>query len=247
MKVLRFCFTAFVLLVSLSTYGQRMYSGIILDSQDLGFLEGVHVQSLPDGDVSVSNARGYFAVRAAAGDSLSLSMIGFLTQKIVLGEELFLTVKLQDKARFLPTVQVEATPYSYRFKDGKLVLREENEVVDSSPKGEMTLAPNASGDGSGGIALNGFISYFTKKAKQQREYARKMRWHARRKGYYAVIQSDSVRMDFSKKYGLSDESWNRLVIRFNQFHQAHEFLDWSSERVWNSLDEFLLIEAAYLD
>lgn len=225
-------------------YGQSTYSGNILDSSDKGYLEGVEVSSSHSDQKVLSNERGYFSLQAMIGDTLKLSFPGFIEQKLVLGSEKFLMIQLQDKARFLPPFEVRSQAYSYRLKDGKLVLRDENEEAPISRKGEV-IAGTKANDPNGGVTLSGPISYFTKKARLEREYQKKKIWLARREGYYQVIQSDSVQQELMDKYELNQKEWDSLVIKFNQFHQSHEFLDWSEARVKKSLDEFFRFETSF--
>jgi hypothetical protein len=225
-------------------YGQTTYSGNILDSSDKGYLEGVEIQVLGGKEIVQSNGRGYFSIQASLGDTLRLSFPGFIEQKVVLGSERFLMIQLQDMARFLPTFEVQGNLYSYRMKDGRLVLKDEDEADLPSRKGEV-LASTRENDPNGGVVISGPISYFTKKAKQAREYEKKKIWHSRREGYYQVIESDSVQQEMMEKYDLDSQEWDDLVIKFNQFHQSHEFLDWSEAKVKKSLDEFFRFETEF--
>ncbi|TFV97606.1 hypothetical protein E4S40_02855 [Algoriphagus kandeliae] len=232
---------------SLPSFGQAIYSGNVLDSQDKGFLEGVTVSSLQNRVQVETNIRGYFSINSFLGDTLLISFPGFISQKVVLGADRFLMIELQDEARFLPEVEVQGNAYSYRLKDGRLVLKDENEKEAPSRKGEVIAGTLSNDDGTGGVAVSGVISYFTKKARLAREYEKKKQWHARRAGYYQVIESDSIREDLIQKYNLSIEQWDQLVIRFNQFHLSHEFLDWPEAKVQKSLEDFIEIETQFLN
>lgn len=227
--------------------GQTTYSGNVLDASDRQVMEGVRVKVLGRESSSTTNQRGYFSVHGFAGDTLSVEFDGFITQKVPLGKERFLMIEIQDKARFLPTFEVRSPAYSYRFKDGRLVLRDENEIQKPSRKGEVIAGPINSGDGTGGLAFSGVISYFTKKARNAREYARKQQWHARRAGYYSIVESDSIRSILRNDFDLSAEDWDKLIIQFNQFHSTHEFLDWNEKRVYTQLREFIKMETSYMD
>jgi len=156
-------------------------------------------------------------------------------------------IELQDKARFLTTFEVKGSNYSYSFKDGRLIILDENRAKTPSRKGEVIATPMDNGDGIGGMVISGPISYFTRKARRARAYERKKQWLERRAGYYEVIDSDTTRIQLMEKYELSREDWDQLVIRFNQFHQQHEFLDWPESRVRKSLEEFIQIERSFFD
>jgi hypothetical protein len=98
-------------------------------------------------------------------------------------------------------------------------------------------------DGGGGLAVYGPISYFTKRNTQLRRYEERLEWIKRRQGYLEVIDSDSIRTELMKNYQLNRTDWDDMIIRFNEFHLNHEFLDWSKDRVIASLKEFLRIES----
>ena len=112
----------FFCVVSLSA--QRRYSGNVIDAWDKKYLEGV-VVSHPSGEKVKTNSRGYFSIPALQGDTLTFQFPGFLEKKMRLTADAFLFVELQDLARLLPTFQVKAEPYRFRFKDGKLYLSED--------------------------------------------------------------------------------------------------------------------------
>ncbi|MCS5489394.1 carboxypeptidase-like regulatory domain-containing protein [Algoriphagus limi] len=242
------CLFIFIFVIlTIPSFGQAIYSGNVLDSQDKGFLEGVIVSSIQNQTQVETNIRGYFSIQSFPGDTLLISFPGFISQKVVLGADRFLMIELQDEARFLPEFEVQGNAYSYRLKDGRLVLKDENELIPPSRKGEVIAGTLSNDDGTGGVAVSGVISYFTKKARLAREYEKKKEWHARRAGYYQVIESDSIRAELMQKHALSLQQWDELVIRFNQFHLAHEFLDWPEAKVQKSLEEFIEIETQFLN
>ncbi|MEB2775899.1 hypothetical protein SYJ56_11315 [Algoriphagus sp. D3-2-R+10] len=216
---------------------QRSYSGNVLDATDKTYLEGVNVEIIGSESSDITNTRGYFSVKGMIGDTLRISFPGFIEQKIVLGEETFLMLQIQDRARLLPTFEVKSEPYAFRFKDGKLTLIDPDEEKTPSNKGGISAgyldSPN------GGVAIAGVLSSLTKRAKQEREYQKKQEWMRRRAGYYAVIESDSVRQNLMVKYQLQRSDWDRMIIRFNEGNAYHEFLDWSKERVYATLSEFI--------
>ncbi|MDR7130803.1 hypothetical protein J2X69_003160 [Algoriphagus sp. 4150] len=224
---------------------QRSYSGNVLDATDKRYLEGVSVEVVGTDQLQTTNIRGYFSVKGKHGDTLRVSFPGFIEQKMVLGEETFLTFQIQDRARLLPTFEVKSDPYTFRFKDGKLVLIDPDEETSPSKKGGISAgyldSPN------GGVAIAGVLSSLTKRAKQEREYQKKQEWMRRRAGYYEVVESDSVRQNFMVKYQLKRSDWDRIIIRFNEGSSHHEFLDWSKERVYETLSEFIHRESQWID
>lgn len=230
-------FTCLFLLILKAANAQVSYSGNVLDANDKNYVEGVFVEVLGNEESDSTNVRGYFNIQAQAGDTLRITYPGFIEQKLVLSSERFLQIQIQDRARLLPTFEVISEPYSFRFKDGKLVLVDENEEQSPSNKGQVTAGFRDSPEG--GVAIAGAISYFTKKSRNAREYAKKLEYLQRREGYLQVVDSDSVRNILKEDYNLANEEWDPLIIKFNQMHAHHEFLDWSSERVYARLKEFI--------
>lgn len=233
MRILAFVYFTFLP----ALLAQVSYSGNVLDATDKTYLEGVNVKVVGSESSDITNIRGYFSVKGKIGDTLQVFFPGFIEQRIPLGEETFLMVQVQDRARLLPTFEVKSEPYAFRFKDGKLVLIDPDEEKLPSKKGGISAgyldSPN------GGVAIAGVLSSLTKRAKQEREYQKKQEWMRRREGYYAVIESDSVRQNLMVKYQLDRSDWDRMIIRFNEGNAYHEFLDWSQDRVFATLNEFI--------
>ncbi len=227
----------FALVLNNQLIAQASYSGNVVDAFDKKYLESVTVSNSQTGEYTFTNERGYFSLKASFGDTIKVSFPGFIDLKLLAGEERFLFLELQDKARLLPTFQVDAEPYSYRFKDGVLTLVDENEPEPESKEGEITTG--VSNSPNGGFAMYGVISYFTKKSKQAREYRKKQLWHSRRAGYYSVVESDSVRRNLMVKHQLDRKTWDQIIIDYNTLNQSHEFLDWSTEQVYASLEAFI--------
>jgi len=94
----RYWFLVFFLFQLLEVFGQRKYSGNVVDAWDKKYLEGIEVISSRK-EKAISNARGYFSIDALMGDTLSFSFPGFLEKKVILEEETFLFIELQDRAR----------------------------------------------------------------------------------------------------------------------------------------------------
>ena len=243
MKVSVFLFIFFGVIFCAS--GQNTYSGNVLDAYDKKYLEGVTV-SIGDKGQTTTNSRGYFALKGVEGDTLTFSFPGFISRQVVLDKERFLLVEIQDNARLLPTFQVEAERYRFRFKDGKLYLAEDE------PEQARRLSTSVSGGAlqssnlTPGVAVYGVLSSLTKRNRELRKYEEKLEWIKRRQGYLEVIDSDSIRTELMETYHLNREQWDEIIIRFNEFHLKHEFLDWPKERVAESLKEFVRIES-YLD
>jgi hypothetical protein len=176
------------------------------------------------------------------GDTLIFQFPGFLEKKMPLSADVFLFVELQDLARLLPTFQVKAEPYRFRFKDGKLYLSEDEPVVEKPLSQQVGFGATDSTSPTPGFTIYGPISYFSKRNRQLRAYEEWLNWEKQRIGYLEVIDSDSVRQELMKQYNLDRKAWDELILRFNTFHTAHEFLGWSKERVLAALKEFFRLE-----
>jgi hypothetical protein len=237
---------SFLLMLSFLAKAQSSYSGNVLDAMDKKYLEGVQV-SVKGKGVTMTNSRGYFNLSGTMGDTLLLNFPGFLEKEVILTQDRFLLLEIYDRARLLPTFQLEAEPYRFRFKDGKLFLAEDEVDVKKSLSKSVGVGALDSSSPGGGLAVYGVISQFTKRNRQLRAYERKLEWEGRRAGYLEIIDSDSLRTELMKQYGLDRSCWDQMVIRFNEFHQSHEFLDWSKERVLSSLREFIRLESYFSD
>lgn len=225
---------------------QQTYSGNVLDWSDKNYLEGVLVQVIGKDASDSTNVRGYFSVIAEKGDTLKLSYPGFFDQKLVLGEERYLQLQIQDQARLLPMFEVKSEPYSFRFQDGKLVVVDPEEEKPSGNSSGISTGYLDSPNATGGVAIAGVLSSLTKRARQERQYQKKLAWEAQREGYYAIVESDSVRRNLMVKHQLERKDWDYLIIRFNEGASSHEFLGWSSSRVYATLNEFIEREKRWI-
>lgn len=239
---MKYCFLfVFFFFGLINLCAQGRYSGNVVDAWDKKYLEGVVVTN-GKGEEAKTNARGYFSISSLMGDTLVFSFPGFLEKKWVATSEHFLFIELQDRARLLPTFQVKAEPYSFRFKDGKLILIEEPYLEETSLSQQVGLAVDSTSPNPG-FAIYGPISYFTKRNRQLRAYEKRMEWEKRRQGYLEVIDSDSLRTSLMDSYQLDRKQWDDLILRFNAFHASHEFLDWPKARVQEALVTFFRLEA----
>ena len=240
-----FLITVILILYSQVIFAQASYSGNVLDATDKRYVEGVEVSVLAKEQTAMTNSRGYFSVKASVGDTLIFRFPGFIDQKIKLTADRFLLVQIQDRARLLPTFEVKGEPYAFRFRDGKLTLIDPNEKSEPSKKGEVSMSAGTSV--GGGFTIYGPISYFSKKARQERKYREKQEVLRRRQGYLAVVDSDSVRSVFMDDYQIDRNTWDKIIVRFNQAHIHHQFLDWSKEKVYARLSEFIVQEKDWVN
>lgn len=244
-SILLLSVTAFLLLISQAIFAQISYSGNVLDATDKRYMEGVEVSVLANAQKTITNSRGYFNLQASRGDTLVFRFPGFIEQKIRLSEDRFLLVQIQDRARLLPTFEVRGEPYAFRFKDGKLILIDPNEKGDPSKKGEVSVGTGTSM--GGGLTIYGPISYFSKRARQEREYQEKLEILRRRQGYLEVVDSDSVRSVLMETFQIDRNTWDKIIVRFNEAHLHHQFLDWSKEKVYARLSEFIAQEKEWVN
>lgn len=244
MKRISLLLFLFFCVVSLSA--QRRYSGNVIDAWDKKYLEGV-VVSHASGDRVSTNSRGYFSIPALQGDTLIFQFPGFLEKKMPLTADSFLFVELQDLARLLPTFQVKAEPYRFRFKDGKLYLSDEESVEEKRLSQQVGLGAVDPNSPLPNFGIYGPISYFTKRNRELRAYEKRLEWERQRVGYLEVIDAESVRTELMQQYNLDRKKWDELILRFNTLHAAHEFLGWSKERVFAALKEFFQLELVLAD
>jgi hypothetical protein len=81
--------TLMLLLPCLGAHAQRAFKGEVVDDSSAAPLWKVTVRNTVSGAVTLTDETGSFLVSCRPGDTLTLSMIGYTTQRIVIHPELF--------------------------------------------------------------------------------------------------------------------------------------------------------------
>ncbi|MCR9015661.1 hypothetical protein [Aquiflexum gelatinilyticum] len=241
----KFCLILFIFFASAQIKAlSQVLTGNVLDGLDKGFLDKVWVINLQNKDSSLTNERGYFRVKAAAGDSILISKTYYIPKILIAGEEKHILTDIYLDARTLPRFDLYGESYVIPFKVGnQSTMRGLSDRPAGPGKIYAGLANNQSLQP--GLTLDGPISYFMKSERQKRQYARKLAFLASQEDYLKLIQSDSVMAALKYEYNLTDEDLDGLIIEFNLQNIDHQFVGMEWERVEKLLIDFLDSRAVY--
>ncbi|MCS4432925.1 hypothetical protein [Aquiflexum gelatinilyticum] len=241
----KFCLILFIFFASAQIKAlSQVLTGNVLDGLDKGFLDKVWVINLQNKDSSLTNERGYFRVKAAAGDSILISKTYYIPKILIAGEEKHILTDIYLDARTLPRFDLYGESYVIPFKVGnQSTMRGLSDRPAGPGKIYAGLANNQSLQP--GLTLDGPISYFMKSERQKRQYARKLAFLASQEDYLKLIQSDSVMAALKYEYNLTDEDLDGLIIEFNLQNIDHQFVGMEWERVEKLLIDFLDNRAGY--
>jgi hypothetical protein len=243
--VKKFCLILFIFFASAQIKAlSQVLTGNVLDGLDKGFLDKVWVINLQNKDSSLTNERGYFRVKAAAGDSILISKTYYIPKILIAGEEKHILTDIYLDARTLPRFDLYGESYVIPFKVGnQSTMRGLSDRPAGPGKIYAGLANNQSLQP--GLTLDGPISYFMKSERQKRQYARKLAFLASQEDYLKLIQSDSVMAALKYEYKLTDADLDGLIIEFNLQNIDHQFVGMEWERVEKLLIDFLDSRAGY--
>jgi len=86
-------------------YAQQIISGQVVGENDVG-IPGVNIIVDGTSDGQITDFDGNFSITASSGDTLIISYVGFITQRITLGTETRVSVKLLEDIQALEDVVV---------------------------------------------------------------------------------------------------------------------------------------------
>lgn len=108
-KIYRLLSVAVMLLTSLNLFAQeKTVTGTVLANEDNTPLIGVTVTNTSTDQKTTTNAAGYFSIKAASGQTLAFTYIGFARQTVVVGTGNLVNVKLVSNEQDLGNVVVTA-------------------------------------------------------------------------------------------------------------------------------------------
>ncbi len=109
-----------ILLLALSGYAQRNYLyGEVTESATLEPIIGAHIRNTSAGLVTSTNVNGKFKIPVRAGDSLTITFVGYKTIKYYVKANTSdtLNFRLKQEVTQLSEVEVNVFPEYARFKD----------------------------------------------------------------------------------------------------------------------------------
>uniref|UniRef100_F4C224 TonB-dependent receptor plug n=1 Tax=Sphingobacterium sp. (strain 21) TaxID=743722 RepID=F4C224_SPHS2 len=91
-------------MITISSFAQKAVTGTVSDAQ--GPLPGVTVRVKGTSRAASTDAKGNFSIQATSGETLTFSMIGYITQEIAITNQSSLTVSMQNDENALEEVVV---------------------------------------------------------------------------------------------------------------------------------------------
>ncbi|MDI9355612.1 MAG: carboxypeptidase-like regulatory domain-containing protein [Chitinophagaceae bacterium] len=102
------------------------FSGIVLGTDSITGVPGVHIYVNKGGRGTTSNMYGYFSMPALVGDSILITAIGYKKQSLIIpgnkGDHFTLVIDLKEDILHLPTIEILPYPSEELFKKAILSL-----------------------------------------------------------------------------------------------------------------------------
>lgn len=195
-----FYFFSLGVILSITTYSQRITHGIVVDSLTLGPLQGVHVKVKGTNRGTVTDAKGEFFIAAQRVDTLTLSRIGYVDLTIPLFfEEQDIMIRLKERVRILKEITISGT----RLSESEIVR-----TTRTAPR-KMSTAD----------AFSSPWEYFTRGQKDKRKVTRLINENNRIKTYVEVIHDQLLREEIMDEHGLSEGEYYNILAAFNSQSQ----------------------------
>ena len=214
MRSLLLVFLFLVVLKSIETSAQSdpiWISGTTIDSLTRLPIPFVAVRNHSSGLGSFTDDEGKFSIRCSIGDTLTMSMVGYLSKDRVIFNDQDILVLLKENAQLLKPVTV----YGSFQPQGK------------SEWGKAIVLPktfrNPAGPGSGyaietfgpGIVLGGALSRFTKSEREKRKVKKEREQNKATETYLNTITSPEVKEFFMKTFSLTETEYSKRIEQFN--------------------------------
>ena len=191
--------------------GFTTLKGYVIGSEEGASLGGTHIFARRTRRGFISNSRGFFEIRVLPGDTLICSHLGFKTVRIAVLGKAGETVEILVRMREEPIV---LAPLTFEAEDDIAYLRRSQVERRTSP---WYVAPRESGeiDVPIGSTDYGPLSRFSKGAKEKRRLMKLFTAEQADLVYTKTVSSDSVRLVFMDRYGLSGNEFDRFIVFFN--------------------------------
>ncbi len=181
--------------------------GLVLSNEG-NALRGVHVFSKKHHAGLITDKRGFFHLKTYPDDTLVISHISFISEKLYLSgfkeSSVSVVITMKPKIFMLKELTIYAdtiAKYLYRKKGTPIVLSPPPVKPDIDvPIGSTNYGP---------------LSHFSKEAKEKRRLLAIYQNEQKDRIYNKTITSDSVRNVFMDRYGLTRKEYDRFLIFFN--------------------------------
>ena len=191
--------------------GMTILKGFVIGSEEGTTLGGTHIFARKTRRGFICNSRGLFNISVLPGDTLIFSHIGFKTEKVVVRGKAGAVVDILVRMKIKP---IELAPLTFEAEDDIAYLKKSELERRTSP---WYVAPRESGeiDVPIGSTDYGVLSRFSREAREKRKLTRIFGAEQADLVYTKTVSSDSVRLVFMDRYGLSRYEYDRFIIYFN--------------------------------
>ncbi len=171
-------------------------------------LQDVHIFSKKRHAGMITNKRGFFHMKTYEDDTLILSHISFISHQLYLSEfedeSISVVITMKTKIFVLPEITIHSeyiAAYLNRPKRIPIVITPPPVKPDVDvPIGSIDYGP---------------LSYFSKEAREKRKVMKVYQEEQLNKVFDKTITSDSVRIVFMDRYGLTRKEYDQFIIFFN--------------------------------
>ena len=233
-------------LISHASLSQTNIAGKIVNEQDedIGF---AHVYNKTNGLGKVSDMFGKFTLTAKKGDTIQFSFVGYQTLTMSVTSmhiSTFMKVVLPEDAQLLPTITIYAdsqfkVPLNVQgqpiFITG--VSTEEEQRPLNPGKISFGTSPGVGGIPSGGVTINGPLTYFSKDEREKREAIAVKEIAKETYTYNQFVSEDSIRQKLMRIYTIDSSQYSRIIIRLNRQFPGVQKAN-TSEEVWHWIIRF---------
>lgn len=199
-------------------FSQKPYHGIVVDSVTLQNIPDAHISIKNSGKGVVSNAMGSFIIYAKPSDTLIFTSLGYKQLLVpLLFEEDAIMILLKENIQWLPDITIRSTRlYPNTIEDR---TREKPRTMDSF-----------------GAIMSPF-DYFWREERDRRKLSKLVEENNRTQTYLQVITDPDIKIIMMDTYGVSEEDYYELIIRFNQNNKTvHYFTD--PDKIMEALYDF---------
>jgi len=184
--------------------------GFIIGTDEGSSLGGVHIFAKKTRRGFIGNSRGLFEVQVVPGDTLIFSHIGYETARIAVPEgqqQIELIVRMRPKPIELPNITIESESDIQYLKRSEIEKRTLPWYWEGYEEGEIDVPM--------GSTSYGPLSHFSREAREKRKLVKIHEQEMADRIYTRTITSDSVRMVFMDRYGLTRKEFDKFIIYYN--------------------------------
>lgn len=168
-----------------------LLKGRLVDADSGTAVTRAHITNLQKNTIAISDMEGSFTLHVSAGDTLMISRIGYITQKVAVPLQVgsgILKIQLSPKVEELQEVVISQFPSERKFKEKLLSMElpedKKPELNVPHPSVTREIDPNAPAISMGGI-ISGFANKFNDK-ERGRQFKARMEIKAQREAYIAT-------------------------------------------------------------